>query len=500
MTQSSVKLYERADLLLVCAIMLAGLILRCLAARGGLWTDEAWSMVYAEQAGDALGVLTRINHDNNHHLNSLWLQLIGPEAPPIWLRGLSILTSSATIGIAALIGFRRNRAAGVMTAALFALSPIMVIYGSEARGYAPMLLALMIMIWRIEIWLGDQSKARPAMLLALCALLGSFAHLMMLPAVVMLGVWVFLSGMQSHGLLKSAKLTADLLGLAMAAAILSICAVIMIAAQSATGLQVGGYIPFAWPLFGSALGELLTLSTGIGYAAQPTIWAVMAIMAIGAMMGFTRWPMPVERKWFYAVLILTMPILVAVLHPGNSQYARYYLPAAVAILLLVGEWIGHLAIRNSISKIVASALLTLMLGLALMQNYHLIASQRGHPEQAVKAMMRNAPDGGVVTIGFERARATLAVAAKRERYPMRIMQGACGAASFHFVTRSAGEPARATPQGCNPAMRLVASGNAIGPSGESWSLYHQQALPRPMAAVSSPLPGSNRHCQTPERA
>jgi hypothetical protein len=105
----------------------------------------------------------RINHDNNHHLNSVWLQLIGPEAPPLALRGLSILTSSATIGVAALIGFRRNRAAGIITATLFAISPIMLIYGSEARGYAPMLLALMIMIWRIDIWLEDKSGSmRPA--------------------------------------------------------------------------------------------------------------------------------------------------------------------------------------------------------------------------------------------------------------------------------------------------------------------------------------------------
>jgi hypothetical protein len=52
----------------VGAIALAGLALRIVAAHGGLWTDEAWSVIYAAQARDAVGVFFRINHDNNHHL------------------------------------------------------------------------------------------------------------------------------------------------------------------------------------------------------------------------------------------------------------------------------------------------------------------------------------------------------------------------------------------------------------------------------------------------
>ena len=73
--------------LTVGATAAVGLLLRVLAARGGLWTDEAWSMIYASQARDAAGVFLRINHDNNHHLNTLWLQAIGMGAPP-WLARL----------------------------------------------------------------------------------------------------------------------------------------------------------------------------------------------------------------------------------------------------------------------------------------------------------------------------------------------------------------------------------------------------------------------------
>jgi hypothetical protein len=472
-------------MLLVGGFVLAGFVLRTLAAQGGLWTDEAWSLVYAQQAGDALGVLTRINHDNNHHINSWWLQLVGPEASPMLMRGLSIITSSITIWVAAAIGFRRNRVSGVITAALFALSPIMVVYGSEARGYAPMMLALMIMIWRIDIWLDDQSGSKPALLLTLCALLGSFSHLTMLPALAMLGLWVFLAVVQRQSFVNATKIAADLLAPALTVSFLGLCAVIMIASWSETGLQVGGYIPFAWPLFASALGELLTLSTGIGYAAQQSFWAILAMAAMGLAMLFTPWRVPVQRKCFYAALIITMPVVVVILNLGNSQYARYYLPAAAAILLLLAEWIGQLTNQRTRTRIGGIGVLLLILGLALWQNYLLIGSQRGHPELAVHIIAKADPQGAKVTNELVRADATLKVSAAAQDYPLTIVQAKCGAVEFHFITGVARQHRPQTLPECGSSMRLVAFGDAIGPSGESWSLYQRQALPSPIAAVSS---------------
>jgi hypothetical protein len=481
---------KRTAILLVGGFIIAGFTLRCLAAQGGLWTDEAWSLVYAQEAGDAIGVLTQINHDNNHHLNSLWLLWVGAEASPMLMRGLSIITSTVTIAFAALIGFRHNRPTGVIAAALFALSPIMVIYGSEARGYAPMMLALVIMIWRIEIWLHDQSAPKPILLLAFCALFGCFSHLTMLPAVAMLGLWVFLAGVKPCGIIKSAKASFDLLGPALMVATLSVYAVITIAARSQTGLQVGGYLPFEWALFVTALAELLTLATGIGLMAQPSIWTMLTIAAVSTAMLFMNWQMPAERKWFYAVLIITMPAAMIVLNLGNSQYARYYLPVAIAILLLIAEWVGYFAVRQTLVKAGSATVLVAMSGLAIVQNYQLIAHQRGHPEQAIKAIMHTASARAEVTIAVDRVKAPLITAAAREGYALNILKAKCGTTDFHFITRKARELALPVLKDCGTSMRLIASGEAIGPSGESWSLYQRQALPRPVAAVSSAHSGS----------
>src|SRR3982751_6089519 len=122
----------------VCALALAGLALRIVAARGGLWPDEAWSVIYAAQARDPLGVFLRINHDNNHHLYSLWLQAIGPAAPPLLARAPAIVAGSLCIVVAAVFAGRRSASAGLLAALLFAVTPIFVVFGSEARGYSMM--------------------------------------------------------------------------------------------------------------------------------------------------------------------------------------------------------------------------------------------------------------------------------------------------------------------------------------------------------------------------
>ena len=96
--------------LFVWVIVLLGLALRIASAQGGLWLDEAWSAELARQAHTPLGVFLNINHDNNHHLNSLWLQYVGLGAPPPLARAFSIATGTAGIAVAGWIGHRRSPA------------------------------------------------------------------------------------------------------------------------------------------------------------------------------------------------------------------------------------------------------------------------------------------------------------------------------------------------------------------------------------------------------
>src|SRR5690348_15714524 len=200
----------------VGAIALGGLALRYVAAQGGLWTDEAWSVIYAVQARDAAGVFLRINHDNNHHLYSLWLQAIGPAAPPLLARAPAILAGSLSIVVAALLAGRRSRAAGIVAALLFAVAPMFVDFGSEARGYAVMLLAALLTLLLVS----DAVEGQPARLaplwLAALALFGMVSHMTMAAPVALASLWFYLERRAQSGPEKALPDTLRLMGLALA--------------------------------------------------------------------------------------------------------------------------------------------------------------------------------------------------------------------------------------------------------------------------------------------
>jgi len=114
-----------------------------------LWLDEIWSLNLVGQARSPVEIVTRLWHDNNHPLNSLFLYLLGPAQAGWAYRLLSWFTGTATVALAGLIGRRlwhllhpgddlaRARAAGLITAVLVGGSYFLIHYSSEARGYAP---------------------------------------------------------------------------------------------------------------------------------------------------------------------------------------------------------------------------------------------------------------------------------------------------------------------------------------------------------------------------
>jgi len=229
----------------IAAIATLGLALRIASAQGALWLDEAWSAVTAHEVGTPLGVFLRINHDNNHHLNTLWLQLIGPGAPPWLQRGLSIVTGTAAIGVAGAIGLRVGRVAAVCAALLFAVSPLLVTYGSEARGYAPMVVALLVAVLIVARWLDDPAQRVPAVPLAVTVTLGMFSQLTMAFGLVAIALWAAfeLFFVAKPGTPPWGKTTGILLPLLLPGVV---AVALVLTAAGPEGLKFGSYEAFSW--------------------------------------------------------------------------------------------------------------------------------------------------------------------------------------------------------------------------------------------------------------
>jgi mannosyltransferase len=133
---------QRSDLRPVAAagaLTLLALVLRVLAARQSLGGDELFSLEVAARPGlgdvlDGVRGPLEITPPGYFVLGWAFAKL---GDPTYWLKAPSVLAGTLTVPVAYAIGARTvGRWAGVAGAALLAISPYAIFYGSEARAYA----------------------------------------------------------------------------------------------------------------------------------------------------------------------------------------------------------------------------------------------------------------------------------------------------------------------------------------------------------------------------
>jgi hypothetical protein len=456
----------RRALAWIVIIALIGLIVRIAAASGALWLDEAWSAVLANDVQTPLGVFVQINHDNNHHLNSLWLQWVGLGAPPLVARALSIATGSLAIVVAGLIGARRGPLVGIVTALLFALSPVLVSLGSEARGYAPMMLMLLISAWYIDRYLaGDESANRPATL-AICFFLGALSQLTMAFAACALAGWPLLVLWHRRGPRVAIAETARLVGPALLALALALAIVFAPVVIGGAEFRFGSRQPFTLLLFLHGLIDL------IGYTVGATVISFW-LPAGAAILVILARSLGTPRLAFYWLAVIVFPLTVAALHMMNVGHPRYYLLVAVALLLLLGEALAALVRAGGWKALVGGGTLLLFSGASMAANLELVHDKRGDPGGAIRALAARAPGGARVMIVRETGLALVRVAAAEAGYPVDIAT-ACPAAPFVFSDWFNGE--KASPAAvtlCGRSYRAIAAATSRGLAGQNWTLYER---------------------------
>ncbi len=449
------------------ALAAIGFALRVAGSLGGLWLDEAVSAIHARDAGTPMGVFLQINHDNNHHINSLWMQLVGFGAAPPLTRALSIATSTAAIVIAGMLGARRSPLLGLITASLFALSPILVTLGAEARGYAPMSLAFLTALLLTDRWLAGDARHSPATSLALCFFLGAFSQLIMFFAFFALAGWVFFTLWHRDGfrsaLVGSLKLLApSIIALALVAAI-----ILGAAAAGGKGFKFGGWDPFSWMHYLRGISEMVGYTLGFPDVAVAWFALVPALVVLARSAGVSRFS-------FHALAILAFPAAIALLHPGNVSYARYYLLVSLALLILVAEmgWIGLVA--GGWKRWLAALGLGLFGAGSIACDVELIRNQRADPGAAVRALQARSPDGAEVFVERDQGLPILIYAAAAAHYPLTIVKADCPASRFLFVDRFKGQSFQADPRRCGKHYTPIAGARVHGLSGTHWTLYERQ--------------------------
>jgi hypothetical protein len=451
---------ERNLWLAVAAIAAAGLALRVAAAQGALWLDEAWSAVTAHDVGTPMGVFLRINHDNNHHLNTLWLQLVGLDASPLVQRALSIAAGTLTIPLAAAIAARQGKGAAIAAALLFAVSPLLVTYGAEARGYAPMVLAMLATVLLVAHWLDDAGQRVPAIPIGLAVLLGMFSQLTMAFGLAAVALWIGWTLHRRGALRRAVPVLAALL----VPALLVLALVLGAASAAGTGLQFGNYEPFALGALAHGVGAMMMAAFG-GPVALVTALVLIAPPDVpGDRAGPAR-----DRLFF--LLALAIPFGVALLQLGNSGAPRYHLLTGVGALMLVAMHSGPRLVPGHALRWPVRAALALVVVASLITDWRIVTNRRADPGVAIDAIVAGkVPDAAVER---PRASAVLRAGLASRHVALTIVEAPCPATRFVFVDRDGIEAFPKPLTRCGARYRPVMEGHPTGLSGTHWKLYER---------------------------
>jgi len=337
----------------IIAVTLAGLVLRLFAARGDLWLDEIWSLQNLEKIHSVGEIFWGMSQDNNHFLNSLWLWFTGPRAPALIIRLEAVVCGTLTIPIAAWLCRRAGATAAFTAAALVAIAPLFVHYGSEARGYAGMILMTFIAAETIEGFLdsfadsdskgASQSTAQKCRLaFGVAIAIGALFHLTMLMAAATLFVAALLR-LMLRGLPLS-KVAHAGIDLAIPAALgtIPVAGFIIAGVVNTHKIELGAQTPFSLYHLGQGLSTLFEATLGLPYWLP--IWAALAITAI--LVSWAAAVTPADRRILPLTALLLPPLLATLAFLPNVHIARFHLISALGLVLLMAElfawlWRSH---------------------------------------------------------------------------------------------------------------------------------------------------------------
>ena len=336
-----------AALALFGAVLFLAALLRVWSAGGDLWLDEVWSLYNIDLAraeptpGNWVALFF---HTNTHALNTFYMTLLGPDAGAFAYRGLSVVTGTATVALAAAIGWRRSALEGLVAASLVAVSYPMVHYAGEARGYAPMLLAALAAFALLESVL---EKATPGRVIGFIAvsLFGLSAHLTFALIQACLGLWA--------AVVLFRRLSAVVPVLARLAALFGVQAAVLTAFGAVAVDNMVGVA--SAPPIAAGMDVMAALTFGFDPSAPGSMALVFGLALCWAVWGIYRQG---DITWiFFLIVVLLFPLGFVLADPPVDTSPRYFIANALMALIAAARGLSMLMERGRVERIAAGAAL-----------------------------------------------------------------------------------------------------------------------------------------------
>lgn len=308
----------------MAGLVLIGAALIVAAGRGTLWFDELLSLQWARLAQHPWQLLELYRHDNNHPLNTLWLMLAGEDRHPLVYRLLSMVSGVATLVLVWFAARRLSEKFAWVPLLLAATSFPLVLYASEARGYAPAL-ACLLGAWLLVSEREPVGNVWRVPLFWLLCLFAMFSHGTSLVILAALGLYFLVDRpVRGASWVQTLGGAALWFGLPLAAAALFWFFFLRV-------MIIAGGPEYTLPtvlahFFGYAFG---VPSAGAGYG----LIALLGLVALVSVLVFARFNDLATRVFFVGAVAI-FPALSLLATDTTYLYFRYFLVCLPFVYLL----------------------------------------------------------------------------------------------------------------------------------------------------------------------
>lgn len=367
--------------LIAVMMLLIGTGLRLAGSRGDLWVDEIYSVMLIQKTSHPLHIFTGLFESNNHHLHTLWMYFLRGFDNDWLYRLPSILSGIGTIGLMGWIARRlsgdaaQGRIASTAAMTLAALTFVLVLFGSEARGYSQSVLFTLLALAAI---LGGPCSAwnRRLAIFWIGVTGAMLSNLTSCLALVGVGLFSLSRILRENGTWP--RRIAAMIGWHAPPAALLIGFYLL----SVRHLQIGQSPGIgAWVILRRFFNSLIGLP-----AASPLILGIFLalILTIPGLLSLRQ--SRDDRRLLYLGGILIGPVVMLAIHPPQQLYERYFLGCVALWLLLLAEGAAWLWRRGRAGRAATLLIALLFMAGQIRLMIPLLEHGRGEYRSALRVM------------------------------------------------------------------------------------------------------------------
>jgi hypothetical protein len=369
------------------ALILIAFLLRLYAATDNFWLDEIFTYYLAVgQVHSVADVFTGVRVEHQP-LVTLTLYLMGDSANWLLYRLPSVISGTGVLALMAWAGYSRmSKKTLLATVAVAAVSYPLVVYASEARGYAPAAFFSLVMFVLIDAY----RRRRNAWYLPgfwLATALAVLYHPAAVCIAFSLGLWSVVHEWRVGG-----GVGRGVRELALCYAVPLVFTVCLYLTVMRHWGSVGGDV---LPLL-RVLGD--TMAAAIGFPMQPEFrWAALFLggaLLISSLLILAR-RVRSDIWIFYLSALLLAPALMLAFNSRPYVYVRYFVVLFPFFYLMLGEAADAVAGKFKGLRPAIVALCLLMLAGHVLATADFLRVGRGRYQDAVTYMAANTPRAAV---------------------------------------------------------------------------------------------------------